>query len=430
MPYGSDGTLLDEARIHVAAGDGGNGVVSFRREKYIPLGGPNGGNGGPGGSVYLESSPGLNTLVSFRGQRHIRAERGGHGGSKDKQGAAGEDVVVLVPLGTIVYDDETDAPLGDLLAAGQRLLVAKGGRGGRGNASFASSTNQAPRMAERGDPGEQRWIRLELKLLADVGLVGLPNAGKSTLLSVISAARPKVADYPFTTLQPNLGVVLLDDSFSFVVADMPGLIAGASRGAGLGHRFLRHIERTRLIVHLLDGAAADAYEAYEQIREELEAFDPKLAQKPEVVAINKLDLPEARERFEALRELVGRSATMVVGISAATGEGVPDLLNQVRWALERMPAEQEPLVLPEIVAPAVDEDEVAVRIFRRADGAWVVRSAWLERLARRVGWGMPEAVDRFQRTLDRYGITAALEEAGVAPGDTVIIGESELEWQR
>ncbi len=425
-----DGTLLDEARLHVSAGDGGNGIVSFRREKFIPLGGPNGGNGGPGGSVYLEASEGLNTLISFRGRRHIRAGRGGHGGSKDKTGATGDDVVVRVPVGTIVYDDETGAPLGDLLVAGQRLLVAQGGRGGRGNASFASATNQAPRLAERGDPGAARWLRLELKLLADVGLVGFPNAGKSTLLSVVSAARPKIADYPFTTLQPNLGVVLLDDGSSFVVADLPGLIAGASQGAGLGHRFLRHIERTRTIVHVLDGSSPEAFEAYAQVREELEAFDPRLVEKPEIVAINKLDLPEARDRFEALRDQLSRRGATVVGISAATGEGVSQLLSEVRRILESMPAEQQPLVLPEIVAPAVDEDEGAVRIFRRDDGAWVLRAAWLERLARRVGWGMPEAVDRFQRVLDRYGVTEALEEAGVAPGDTVIIGESELEWQR
>lgn len=414
----------------MSAGDGGNGIVSFRREKFIPLGGPNGGNGGPGGSVYLEASAGLNTLISFRGQRHIRAGRGGHGGSKDKQGAAGDDAVARVPIGTVVYDDETGAPLGDLLTAGQRLLVAKGGRGGRGNASFASSTNQAPRIAERGDAGQARWLRLELKLLADVGLVGLPNAGKSTLLSVISAARPKIADYPFTTLQPNLGVVLVDDNHSFVVADLPGLIAGASRGAGLGHRFLRHIERTRTIVHIVDGSSPEAFEAYAQIREELEAFDPRLAEKPEIVAINKLDLPEARERFEGLREQLSEAGATVVGVAAATGEGVPQLLHEVWRVLESMPAEQLPLVLPEVVAPAVDEDEGAVRILRRDDGAWVLRAAWLERLARRVGWGMPEAVERFQRTLDRYGITEALEEAGVAPGDTVIIGESELEWQR
>lgn len=424
------GTLIDEARIHVSAGDGGNGIVSFRREKFIPLGGPNGGNGGPGGSVYLEASEHLNTLISLRSQRHVRAQRGGHGGSKDKQGAAGCDAVVQVPLGTIVYDDETGSPLGDLLTAGQRILVAKGGRGGRGNASFTSATNQAPRLAERGDPGEARWLRLELKMLADVGLVGMPNAGKSTLLSMISAARPKIADYPFTTVQPNLGVVLLDDDFSFVVADLPGLIAGASRGAGLGHRFLRHIERTRVILHLVDGSSPDALESYGQIREELEAFDPALAEKPEIVVINKLDLPEARERFDELRSALTRERAVVLGVSAATGEGLPPLLSEVRRTLESLPQKHGPLVLPEIQAPAVDEDEVAVRFFRRDDGAWIVRAPWLERLARRVGWGMPEAVDRFQRTLDRYGITSALEEAGVQAGDTVIIGESELEWQR
>ncbi|MGI6206768.1 MAG: GTPase ObgE [Anaerolineae bacterium] len=424
------GTLFDEARIHVAAGDGGNGIVSFRREKYIPLGGPNGGNGGPGGNVYLEADPGLNTLVGLRGRTHIRAGRGGHGGSKNKQGAAGEDVVVRVPLGTVVYDEATGAILGDLTEPGQRLLVAKGGRGGRGNASFATSTNQAPRIAERGDPGEERWLLLELKLIADVGLVGMPNAGKSTLLSVISSARPKIADYPFTTLQPNLGVVLLNDDYSFVAADLPGLIAGAHRGAGLGHQFLRHVERTRVIIHVLDGASESPLEDYWQIREELEAFDPALAEKPEIVAVNKLDIPDARESFPRLREELEREGVTVLGISAATREGVDELLAETRRTLESLPPEEVRPVLPEIRPAAVDEDEGAVRVFRREDGAWVLRSPWLERLAHRTAWGMPEAVERFQRTLDRYGITTTLEELGVQPGDTVIIGEAELEWQR
>ncbi|NPV09541.1 MAG: GTPase ObgE [Anaerolineae bacterium] len=430
MSERSEKTLFDEARIHVAAGDGGNGIVSFRREKYVPLGGPNGGSGGPGGSVYLQADEGLNTLVGLRSQSHIRAGRGGHGGSKNRQGAAGNDAVVRVPLGTVVYDDETGRVLGDLTQPGQRLLVARGGRGGRGNAAFATPTNQAPRIAERGDPGERRWLRLELKLIADVGLVGMPNAGKSTLLSVISSARPKIAEYPFTTLQPNLGVVLLDDGYSFVVADLPGLIAGAHQGAGLGHRFLRHVERTRVIIHMVDGSSEDPREDYRQIREELAAFDQALAEKPEIVAVNKLDLPEARERFPELRRKLATTGVTVLGISAATGEGVRALLAETRRMLESLPPEEVRPVLPEVRPPAVDEKEAAVRIFRRSDGAWIVRAPWLERLARRTAWGMPEAVERFQRTLDRYGITTTLEEVGVRPGDTVIIGEAELEWER
>jgi len=270
--------FFDEVRIHVESGAGGNGVVSFRREAHVPLGGPNGGRGGRGGDVYLEVNPHLNTLIEFKERIHWRAPRGQHGQGKDRTGAGGDDLVIAVPPGTVVYDDASGEVLVDLLAPGQRFLIAAGGRGGRGNTSFVSSTNQAPRIAEKGEPGQARWLRLELKVIADVGIVGMPNAGKSTLLSVISAARPKIADYPFTTLQPNLGVVLQDNR-SFVAADIPGLIEGAADGAGLGHQFLRHIERTRLLIHLVDGLSADPLGDFHTINTELALFSERLARR-------------------------------------------------------------------------------------------------------------------------------------------------------
>ncbi len=426
----NEGSLIDEVRIHVAAGNGGNGIVAFRREKYVPLGGPSGGNGGPGGSVYLEATPDTNTLIALRGGKHFRADRGGHGGSKNKQGAAGKDVVIRVPLGTEVYDDGTGDLLADLVAPGDRVEIVAGGRGGRGNAAFAGPINQAPRIAERGDPGQERWLHLELKLLADVGLVGLPNAGKSTLLSVISAARPKIADYPFTTLQPSLGVVELDGGYSFVAADLPGLIEGAHEGAGLGYQFLRHVERTRVLIHLLDGSSADPVGGYAQIRRELAEFDPAMMEKPELVAVSKMDLPEAQEALPALQEAFAEKGISLFPISAATGEGVRELLGAARRTLEELPPVEVEPILPEINPRALDEADAAVRVFRRADGAWIVRAPWLERLSRRTAWNMPEAVERFQRTLDKHGITATLEEMGVEAGDTVIIGGAELEWQR
>ena len=429
MPENSEELFFDEARIHVAAGDGGSGIVSFRREKFVPFGGPNGGNGGRGGSIYLEATESANTLISFRRRKHFRAGRGEHGRGKDQHGANAEDVIIPVPLGTVVYDDESGEFLGDLTAPGQRLCVAKGGRGGRGNASFATPTDQAPRIAERGDPGEQRWLRLELRLIADVGLVGVPNAGKSTLLSAISSARPKIADYAFTTLQPNLGVVTVGQDFSFVAADLPGLIEGAHLGAGLGHRFLRHIQRTRVILHLLDGASETPLLSYDQVREELRLFDPGLAEKPEVVAFNKMDLRSAQEQWPHVRAAMMERQVPVFAISAVTGEGIPAMLEHVRQLLQSLPVPELEEALPELRPRAVDEDREAVRVFRREDGAWIVRAPWLEKLARRTAWNLPEAVDRFHRILQARKVTDTLYELGVQPGDTVIIGEAELEWQ-
>jgi GTP-binding protein len=319
--------FIDEARIWVKAGDGGNGCVAFRREKYVPRGGPAGGDGGDGGDVILESTEHLNTLLPFRYNREFRAERGRHGEGSKRHGAEGADRIIRVPVGTLVFDEESSETLFDFTEPGQRLVVAGGGRGGRGNARFASSTNRAPRRADPGGPGEERRLRLELKLLADVGLVGFPNAGKSTLISRLSAAHPKIADYPFTTLEPCLGVVAVDEERSFVLADIPGLIEGAHAGQGLGTRFLRHVERTRLLLHLVDVSETgrDPVEDFRIVRRELAQFSPALAEKPVVVAANKIDQPSSGARQEALQRFCRQEGLPFLAISAARGDGLETL---------------------------------------------------------------------------------------------------------
>jgi len=417
--------FFDEVKIHVEAGAGGDGCVSFRHEKYVPLGGPNGGNGGPGGSVYLEADRHLNTLINFKGRRHFKAGRGGHGQGSNKQGRKGEEVALLVPPGTLVRDAETDEFLADLKTAGDKVLVAQGGRGGLGNAAFASPTNQAPRIAERGDAGQARWLILELKLLADVGIVGCPNAGKSTLLAAVSAARPKIADYPFTTLVPNLGMVRLDDR-DFVMVDIPGLIEGAHEGAGLGHDFLRHIERTRLLVHLLDGASEDPLRDFDSINEELALFSPGLADKPQLVVLNKMDLPQAQELWPSIEEEMARRGVQACSISAATGSGVRQMLYRVLQLLESLPEEAEttPQETP-VFRPPKEDDGFTVSV---ENGVFRVEGRKLERLVARTDWRYDESVRRLQRALEGLGVTKALEEAGVQEGDTVYVGETELEW--
>ncbi len=432
--------FFDEAKIYVKAGDGGDGCVSFRREKYVPLGGPNGGDGGKGGDVYLVANPHLNTLVRFKRRVHFKAPRGGHGRGKGQKGRQGDDLFIEVPPGTVVRDAETGELFADLMGEGQRALVAQGGRGGRGNAAFATSTNQAPRIAERGEPGQERWLYLELKLIADVGIVGAPNAGKSTLLSVVSAARPKIAAYPFTTLEPSLGVVALGDYRSFVMADIPGLIEGAHAGAGLGHEFLRHIERTRIIIHLLDGASADPLADYESINEELALFDPELVRKPQLVVLNKMDLPQAQSLWPSVEKAMKEQGQRATSISAVTGEGVKEMLHSVAEMLASLPP---PLHPPQSWGEKRGGEEPAtteVKVFRPVeeekaftitweDDAWRVRGADVERVVAMTSWDLDEAVQRFQRIADAIGLKAALREAGVQPGDTVRIGEVELEWQ-
>jgi GTP-binding protein len=331
-------TFVDQARISVRGGDGGNGAVAFRREKFVPKGGPAGGDGGDGGSVILLADEGLSTLLDFRYRHDYQAPAGERGGNKDKYGHGGDDLILRVPGGTEVYDDDTGKLLADMRMQGERFVVAAGGKGGRGNIHFATSTDRAPRRAEPGQPGEERVIRLELKLLADVGLVGFPNVGKSSLIARISAARPKIADYPFTTLIPHLGMVRLSDDRSFVVADVPGLIKGAHEGAGLGHRFLRHLERTRVLVHLLELSSVPGrtpLRDYQTLRRELGLYDPALAGRSEVVVLNKMDLPATRKKLPALQRLFARRGLRLLGVSAATGEGLAGLLAAMWTALEQ-----------------------------------------------------------------------------------------------
>ncbi len=328
--------FVDEVDIHVTAGHGGKGALSFRREKYVPGGGPDGGDGGAGGSVYIVATPRKNTLVDFRFHPEFEARSGGHGQGSNRTGSDGGDLEIEVPIGTLVYAKDGEGAtqlVADLAEAGQRVLIAKGGRGGMGNARFATSTNRAPRKTQPGEPGEERFLRLQLKLLADVGLVGFPNAGKSTLIARISAARPKIADYPFTTLTPNLGVVTMSDDRSFVVADVPGLIEGASTGHGLGHQFLRHIERTKVLIHLVDVSGAsgrDPVQDFETINEELRLFDPKVAAKPQLVVANKIDALDEPERLTALEQHVARRKLPFYTVSGVTGEGVDRLL-EAAW---------------------------------------------------------------------------------------------------
>jgi GTP-binding protein len=416
--------FFDEAKIYVKGGDGGNGCVSFRREKYVPFGGPNGGNGSKGGDVCLVVEPHLNTLINFKKRSHFKAQRGGHGRGKNQTGKQGQDLAIAVPPGTVAYDADTGQLLADLTRPGQRALVARGGRGGRGNAAFVTPTNQAPRLAEKGEPGEERWLRLELKLIADVGIVGVPNAGKSTLLAAVSAARPKIADYPFTTLEPNLGVVTVYDR-DFVLADIPGLIEGAHVGAGLGHQFLRHVERTRLLIHLLDGASADPLGDFKKINEELGLFDPQLARKPQVVVLNKMDLPQTQELWPRIRREMKKLELEAMSISAVTGQGVPTLLQRVVYLLDSLPREEP--VIEEVKVFRLEEEE-PFSIVQEEDG-WRVRGTKIERVVAMTNWEYDEAVMRFQRVLEAMGISAALEEAGVEVGDTVRIGDVELEWQ-
>lgn len=421
----SNTNFLDEVTIEVASGRGGNGIVHFRREKFVPRGGPDGGDGGRGGDVILEVDPRLNTLAPFRRKRRFRAEDGRPGGGSNKTGRSGSDLVVKVPPGTQVRDAANGHVLADLVHPGQQLVVCKGGRGGRGNARFATSRNQAPRMAEKGEPGQERRLELELRLIADIGIIGVPNAGKSTFLSRVTHAKPKIADYPFTTLIPNLGVADLDEETSLVLADIPGLVEGAHEGVGLGTAFLRHVQRTRVLIHLLDGLSKDPLADYSQINTELALFDPNLGAKPQIVAINKVDLPEVRESIPKLKKRFKALGHDVLAISALTGEGLRELL----YAAARKLVEEGP-VAPEEELPVYRPGPAAgeFTLEREPDGGWRVRGEAIERAAVMTYWEYDEAIRRFQSTLERLGIHDALREAGVKSGDTVRIGEYELEW--
>lgn len=419
--------FIDEAEIEVCSGKGGDGMVHFRREKYVPRGGPDGGDGGRGGDVLLEARPTLNTLAAFRHIARYAAEDGKGGGSNNKSGKSAADLVILVPPGTVVYDAASGGVVGDLTAPGQRLLVCRGGRGGRGNTHFKNSVNQAPRTAERGEPGEEKRLRLELKLIADIGIVGLPNAGKSTLLAALTNARPKIADYPFTTLEPNLGVAEVDEETTVVLADIPGLIEGAARGLGLGHDFLRHVQRTRVLIHLLDGLSADPLADFNQINAELALFDPGLAKKPQVVALNKTDQPETQERLKELKAKFRKQKVELLAVSALARTNVRDLLLKAAGVLAETPP-------PEEIAPALPvyrpaEDPRRFEISRQDDGGWRIESAAILRAAEMTPWDQPGSVRRFQKLMERLGVDKALQEAGAQEGDAVYVGEYELEYR-
>ena len=419
--------FYDEAKINVRSGDGGDGMISFRQEKFVRLGGPNGGDGGRGGDVIFVASTHMNSLLNFQHQKHHRAGNGVHGTVQNMTGAGGQDLRIEAPVGTIIRNAATGDVLADLTQPGQEVVILSGGRGGRGNIHFANSRQQAPRVAERGEPGQELWLALELKLIADVGIVGVPNAGKSTLLSVVSAARPKIGDYPFTTLQPNLGVVALDDYETMVLADIPGLIEGASAGVGLGHDFLRHVERTRVLIHLLDGMAVDPLQDWKMINDELALYNPALAAKPQLVVLNKFDLPDVKELEPLLREAISEAGQPFMSISAVTGEGVRPMLYEVKKMLDAQPVDTAPTAAePVVIRPRIEER--AFTISREDGHVWRVRGKEIERIVSMTYFEFDDALMRFQTVLEKMGITAALTQAGVKVGDTVYIGDMELEW--
>jgi len=401
-------------------------MVHFRREKFVPLGGPDGGDGGRGGSVVFEVKATLNTLSAFRQNEKFAADEGKKGGGSEKTGRSGKDLVVYIPPGTVIYDAETGALLGDLTTAGQRLLICKGGRGGLGNQHYATSRNQAPRMAERGEPHEEKLLRLELKLIADIGIIGLPNAGKSTLLAALTNAHPKIGDYPFTTLEPNLGVAQIDDDVTVVLADIPGLIEGAAEGAGLGHDFLRHIQRTRALIHVVDCLSEDPLADYSQINNELALFDPKLTAKPQIVALNKIDQPDAQERLKKIKASFKKQKVEVMTISAMARTNTRDVLIAAHRKLADIPIEALDDTLP-IYKPDVDPNQFEVA---REDGdKWRVTGVAIERSAKMTYWEHDGSVRRFQRIMEKLGIDKALREAGIQEDDTVYVGDFELEWK-
>jgi len=423
--------FLDSVKVWLRAGDGGAGAATFRHEAHVPRGGPDGGDGGRGGSIHLRVDPGETTLRDYQHRHHYRATPGGRGEGARRHGKAGDDLVLAVPPGTAIYDDATGELLADLLATGQAAMVARGGRGGLGNTHFKSSTHQSPKHAQKGEPGEERWVRLELRLIADVGLVGLPNAGKSTLLGAVTAARPKIADYPFTTLEPNLGVMDLaaDDERRPTIADVPGLIEGASSGAGLGHAFLRHVERTRVLVQVVDGSGRDPGWDYDVILGELRAHDPKLLDKPRLVAFNKIDLPTAAEAWPAFRRARSREGVPAVAIAAASGEGIASFRSALA---ELLPPAEELGTPPEpagVVVHRIDAAPDRIFVSRDPDGGFRVAGTRIERVAAQTDFEIEESAERFQRDLERSGADADLRRAGIQPGDTVRVGTVELEWE-
>ena len=419
--------FIDHAEILVRSGKGGDGMMHFHREKFVPRGGPDGGDGGRGGDVILEVRQGLNTLQAFRHVTRYLADNGKNGGPNNMSGKAAGNLIIPVPPGTVVYEAVTGDLLGDLTQAGERLAICKGGRGGRGNQHFATPRNQAPRTAEKGEPCEEKRIKLELKLIADIGLIGVPNAGKSTLLSVLTNAKPKIAPYPFTTLEPNLGVAEIDADRSVVLADIPGLIEGASQGAGLGHDFLRHIQRTRVLIHVLDGLSSDPVADFSQINSELSLFDPNLANKPQIVALNKIDQPEVQERLVDIRKKFKKLKVDFMTISALARTNTREALLKAVEQLADLPELADvPAPLP-VYRPREDAKDFVVA--REDETHWRLSGAGIERAAAMTYWEHDGSVRRFQKIMETLGVDDALRKAGAKNGDTVAIGDFELDWQ-
>jgi GTP-binding protein len=428
--------LVDRARIWVRAGNGGNGSASFRREKYVPRGGPDGGDGGNGGSVYLRVAANQTSLLPFQFTSRFKAEHGGPGRSQQRHGKKGQDLYIDVPPGTVVWNDETGEVLADLTDDGETVLVARGGKGGLGNVHFKSSIRQAPRIAELGEPGEEFWLRLELQMIADVGLVGLPNAGKSTLLSSVSAARPKIADYPFTTLEPMLGMVQVGGPGGqvFVMADIPGLISGAAQGVGLGLEFLRHVRRTRVLIHVLDASGGlegrDPLVDFDVVNAELREYEVNLLEKPMLVALNKADIPEAQEKIPALTAELEKRGYQVFPISAASGEGVQTLMQATATMLRELEQRAAEEVKPQERRRYTlsSQDEQAWEVTRLSRHHFNVSGIGIERFTKMTNFENEEAVERFQRRLEATGISAELTRQGIEDGDVVHIGNFELVW--
>ena len=417
--------FIDSVVLQIASGKGGDGIVHMHREKFRPKGGPDGGDGGRGGDVIFKVNPTMNTLNRFHYNQKFFAQPGKNGGPSNRSGRSAPNLVIEVPPGTIIYDDETAELIGDLVLPDQKLTVIKGGRGGRGNQHFATSRNQMPLTAERGEPGEEMTIRLELKLIADVGLVGLPNAGKSSILAATTNATPKIAAYPFTTLEPNLGVVQLNLDTTMVMADIPGLIEGASEGVGLGFEFLRHIQRTRILIHVLDGLSEDPYEDFVTISSELDMFEEKLGSLPQIVVLNKMDLPMVAEKFPALEQKFAAEDIELMPISAVTHMNLKELMWKAWSKLQELPVEPVETALP---IYRTDEDPDAFEI-EKTDEGYVVTGKRIERAAAMTYFDQPGSVRRFQRFMAGIGADKALKDAGIEEGETVFIGEWELTWQ-
>lgn len=416
--------FIDEVQIIVASGRGGDGSIHFRREKYINRGGPDGGDGGKGGDIVFNVNPHLNTLYHLKRQSLFKASNGRPGGPKNQTGKSADDLVIDVPPGTIIRDLSTGNQIADLVHLGQQIIICKGGRGGRGNARFATSRNQAPRLAEKGEPGVEMDLQLELKLIADVGIIGMPNAGKSSFLAAVTNAKPKIADYPFTTVVPNLGVAELDDQTTLVLADIPGLIEGAHSGLGLGDTFLKHIQRTRILIHILDGDSENIFADYSQINSELALFDPGLSKKPQIVVINKIDLPNVNEKLKTTRKEFGKKNIELFQISALKRENVMQVLWKAKQLLEKTKLEPHLEELP-VYRP---ESKTPSYVIEKDNEKWFISGQAVERAASMTYWDNYESVRRFYRILETIGVADSLLKRGIQEGDQVQIGEYELVW--